>query len=304
MGLTLVTGPTQEPLTLENAKLHARIDTDDDDKLCMEFIRAARRWVETQTHRAIITSTWDYAVDWNWPLTQDGLQKIRLPLNPVASITSITYQDGLSPNPTLAAADYTAVLRDFNSYIVPAYNVEWDTVRCVPEAITVRFVAGEAVGSVDSALLMAITMLFTHLYERRDVATEKGLDGNSIRHRGPGLTVPEGGGRIVSIGERRQRVVFQQATITQDAAGEPDKTWTTIATQWALVAPLRGRERQNASETMAEVTTRIVTRNNSTVSALSPGDRATWSGHTYDIKAVIARDHRRSELEILAVEHL
>ncbi len=108
----------------------------------------------------------------------------------------------------------------------------------------------------------------------------------------------------MSIGERRQRVVFQRATVTQDDFGEPDQTWTTLATQWALVAPLKGTERRNANEIMAEVTTRIVTRNNSTISGLAPDDRATWSGHTYDIKAVIPRDHRRSELEILAVEHL
>jgi len=175
MGLTLVTGPAQEPLTLEQAKLHARIDTDDDDKLIVELIKAARRWVETQTHRALITSTWDYSVDWNWPINNIGQQKIRLPINPVASITSIVYQDGTSPDPTLAAADYTAVLGDFNSYIVPAYNVEWPTTRCVPEAATVRFIAGQAVGAVDPALLMGVTMLFTHLYERRDAAVEKAL---------------------------------------------------------------------------------------------------------------------------------
>ena len=175
MTLRIVTPATQEPLTLENAKLHARIDTDDDDKLCVELIKAARRWVETQTHRALVTSTWDYSVDWSWPLTQAGLQKIRLPINPVQSITSITYQDGSSPNPTLAASDYAAVLGDFDSYIVAAYNVEWGTTLCVPEAATVRFVAGQAVGSLDPALLMAVTMLFTHLYERRDAATEKAL---------------------------------------------------------------------------------------------------------------------------------
>ncbi len=108
----------------------------------------------------------------------------------------------------------------------------------------------------------------------------------------------------MSIGERRQRVVFQRATVTQDAFGEPDKTWTNLATQWAMVQELKGAERRAANETMAEVTTRIVTRNNSTLTSLAPGDRATWSGHTYDIKAVVPRDHRRSELEILAVEHL
>ena len=108
----------------------------------------------------------------------------------------------------------------------------------------------------------------------------------------------------MSIGERRQRVVFQRATAAQDAFGEPDQTWATLATRWALVQPLRGAERRNANETMAEVSTRIVTRNDSVMNTLTPGDRATWSGRTYDIKAVIARDHRRQQLEILAVEHL
>ena len=108
----------------------------------------------------------------------------------------------------------------------------------------------------------------------------------------------------MSVGERRMRVVFQTATVTQDAFGEPDQTWTTLATQWSLVQEMRGAERYSAHQIKEELTTRIVTRNNSTIAALSAGDRATWSGHTYDIKAVIPRDHRRSELEILAVEHL
>jgi len=108
----------------------------------------------------------------------------------------------------------------------------------------------------------------------------------------------------VSIGERRQRVAFQTASVARDAFGEPDQTWTTLATQWALVKPLSGSERTRANEIHGEITTRIVTRNNSTMDSLNPGDRATWDGRTYDIKAVIHRDHRRSELEILAVEHL
>ena len=108
----------------------------------------------------------------------------------------------------------------------------------------------------------------------------------------------------MSIGERRQRVAFQTATVTQDAYGEPDQTWTTLATQWAMVKPMSGSERTRANEIQADLTTRIVTRNNSTMDSLSPGDRATWDGRTYDIRAVIHRDHRRKELEILAVEHI
>ena len=107
----------------------------------------------------------------------------------------------------------------------------------------------------------------------------------------------------MSIGERRQRVVFQRATVTQSASGEPVQTWATLCTSWALVQPLRGRERFQAMEVQAEVDTRIVTRNRTALAALSPGDRATWSGRTFDIRSVIHRDHRRHELELMCTEH-
>ena len=108
----------------------------------------------------------------------------------------------------------------------------------------------------------------------------------------------------MSIGERRQRVTFQRATETQDDYGEPDQAWSNLCTSWALVQPMKGGERTAINEVHANVTTRIVTRNRSELSALSPKDRATWDGRTYDIRAVIHRDHRRKELELLCEEHL
>lgn len=108
----------------------------------------------------------------------------------------------------------------------------------------------------------------------------------------------------MSIGERRFRVVFQRAAEAQDAFGEPDQTWTNLCTSWALIQPLKGRERNAASQVHAELDTRIVTRNRSDLSALGPGDRATWNGHTYDIRSVAFRDHRQVDLEIMAQEHL
>ena len=176
-GLQLVTGPTQEPLTLEQAKLHARIDTDDDDKLIMPIITAARQWIEGQTRRALVTQTWDYEIDYGWPYTQSGIPTIVIPKNPVQSITSITYQDnaGTSPQPTLASSQYTVVNRKHRTYIVPAYDVTWPDIRCVPACVTIRFVAGEAIGSVPEQLIEAMKLLVTHFYERRDLTTEKQL---------------------------------------------------------------------------------------------------------------------------------
>lgn len=107
----------------------------------------------------------------------------------------------------------------------------------------------------------------------------------------------------MSIGERRHRVVFQRATVTQDAYGEPDKTWTTLCTSWGLVQPMKGKEMFSANQIQSDVDHRIVTRYRSELSSLGPGDRATWSGRTFDIRSVIWRDHQMSELEILATVH-
>ena len=175
MALSVVTGPTQEPVTLAEAKLHARDDTDDDDQLIMALITTAREWIEGQTKRALVTQTWDWDIDWGWPYMQNGVPTLDFPINPVSSVTSITYDDGSSPRATLSASDYTAVTRTHGSYIVPAYSVTWPTLRCVPNAITVRFVAGQAIDEVPKQLTQALKMLVTHMYERRDLAMEKQL---------------------------------------------------------------------------------------------------------------------------------
>lgn len=169
MALTLITGPTTEPITVDELKEHLRIDGDDDDAYILSCIKAARVWFEGQTKRGIITQTWDYSIDFDWPW-KHGQRWIDLPLNPVASVTSITYvnEAASSPLPTLAAADYDVVARQHGSYIVPAYNVTWAAVRAVPNAVIVRFVVGEATAPDD--VKMALMVLAGHYYENRETA--------------------------------------------------------------------------------------------------------------------------------------
>ena len=171
MSLTLVTAPTSEPVTLQAAKDHLRLDIDDDDSLILSLITAARQWIEGQTKRSLISQVWDQKIDGNWPWKHGG-PRIELQKNPVISVSSITYVSGASPNPTLGTDQYTAVTRNYGSYIVPAYGVTWPTVRCVPDAITVRFTAGYS--TVPEPLKHAILMLVAHWYERRE-ATESSV---------------------------------------------------------------------------------------------------------------------------------
>lgn len=169
MALTLVTDVTEEPVQLEEQKLHLRIDTADDDRYINLCLVAARQWVEGQTKRGLLTQTWDYTIDNGWPWSR-GRHRIDLPLNPVASVTSINYVDTNGASQLLASSEYTVAARTHGSYIVEAYDVEWPDVRCVPDAITVRFVAGES--DVPAELHQAIMILAGHYYENRETGAD------------------------------------------------------------------------------------------------------------------------------------
>lgn len=166
MALTLVTDVTDEPVSLEETKEHLRLDITADDAYVADCITAARVWVEGQTKRALMPKTYDYKIDYNWPWKY-GTRRIDFPLNPVTSVTSITYVDSNGASQTLASNQYTVAARAHDSYIVEAYDVDWPDVRSVPEAITVRFVVGDS-SNVPDELRRAILFLAGHYYEFRE----------------------------------------------------------------------------------------------------------------------------------------
>lgn len=168
MGLTLITGPTTEPVTLEEAKQHLRVDVADDDGLIAGYVLAARRWVETQTG-PLMNQTWDYTLDRTWPMV-GSYYTIRLPYSPCSSVTSVSYVDEDGASQTLSAALYQSVLDAPVPYITKAYNASWPTVRDVPAAITVRAVYGYGAhpGSVPDPLRQAILLMVGQFYEHRE----------------------------------------------------------------------------------------------------------------------------------------
>jgi len=156
MSLTIVTDVTSEPVSLDELKAHLRLDIDDDDAYLSGCLTAARQWVEGQTKKALMPRTYDYEIDWGWP-TKHGIFWIDLPVNPVTSVTSISYVDN-SGSQTLASSQYSVKARAHGSFIVEAYNVSWPTVRSVPGAVTVRFAAGDA-DNIPNPLHRAILFL-------------------------------------------------------------------------------------------------------------------------------------------------
>jgi uncharacterized phiE125 gp8 family phage protein len=165
MGLSLVTAPTSEPLTLTEAKDHCRVDSNDDDGLIAGYILAARRWVEGQIHRAIMPQTWLYTIDWDWPMYR-GEQQIVLPLPPLSAVNTISYVDLSGNTQTLGVGQYVVTTDRPKGTIFPAYDVTWPSVRDQRNAITVSFVTGEQ--NPPDELRHAILMLIGHFYENRE----------------------------------------------------------------------------------------------------------------------------------------
>lgn len=63
MKLKLTVVPTVEPVSLEEAKDHLRVDSADDNVLITSLITTARRFIESQTGKALIDQTWELRLD-------------------------------------------------------------------------------------------------------------------------------------------------------------------------------------------------------------------------------------------------
>lgn len=136
MGLTLIEAPSEEPVSLEEAKLHCRIDGNDEDLLLTRLIASARRQAEHITGRALITQ--------KWRLTLDGFDAgpIHLPKPRLQSVESLSYVDPDGVSYTLDASDYRVTNDSTIGCVLPAYGAAWPQSRRAPGAVTVVFTAG------------------------------------------------------------------------------------------------------------------------------------------------------------------
>ena len=145
--LRLVTPPTREIVTLDEAKNHLmpRISHTDEDVWITEQIRRARVRVENACGIACFTQTWELKLD-------RFLPRIHLPRFPLASVTSITYLDTAGATQTWACSNYTVDTTSNPGRIYPAYACYYPVPYSVPLPITITYVAGYT--SVDDDALI------------------------------------------------------------------------------------------------------------------------------------------------------
>ncbi len=154
-GLTLVTPPSIEPLSLSETKLYLRVSTTSEDSLITGLITAAREIAESYTKRSFITQTWMLSYDHFVP------RKVFLPRGPVQSVTSvnIVHRD--------------SSVQSFTSYYVSALGdvVVFDAIPLGHEIqVTYQAGYGAAETNVPQPLLTGMLSHIADMYENRSMS--------------------------------------------------------------------------------------------------------------------------------------
>lgn len=171
MGLVLVEGPTEEPISLAQAKIHLRADYDDDDTLISALIVAARQLAENNMRRAIMPQTWHLSLD-AFPVAG-----IVLPRPPLISVTSVSYLDSAGDRQVLAGGGYRVQTSALEAAVRPLYGQCWPSARRDAESVQVEYRAGYSdADAVPAAIKQWLMLCIGTWYANRESATGSKLE--------------------------------------------------------------------------------------------------------------------------------
>lgn len=164
MGIKIITPPSVEPIFLEEAKQHLRVDGNDDDILIMSLIKQAREWCEDFQNRKYITQTLELVLD-TFP---NGNAIVFNSISPVQKVESIKYYDENRQEYLFDESNYIADLDGFVNRVVLNRGKHWPIVELQSvNAVRVRAVVGygDNGDKVPEAIKWAIILQMKLLYD-------------------------------------------------------------------------------------------------------------------------------------------
>jgi uncharacterized phiE125 gp8 family phage protein len=167
MNLRLITAPAAEPVSVETAKLHLRVDGTADDVLIAAYLKSARELGEGLARRAFVTQTLELVIN-EWP--SGGI--LKLPRPPLQSVTSVKYLDVDKVEHTWT--DYVVDERSEPGAII--FKSFPSDALFESGAIAVRFVAGYgAAAAVPGVFVQGVLLSAAHWYENREAVMDTQL---------------------------------------------------------------------------------------------------------------------------------
>jgi len=179
MPMQLITPPAGEPVSLQEAKAHLRVDFDDDDGLIQTLIAAARQAAETITNRQLMSARWKLVMDSfpgpslmgvpaGQPFSLPG-HAILIHKSPVLNVVSINYLDMAGVLQSMPASNYTVDAACEPARITPVFGQIWPIALPQIGAVSVTFDAGYgAAASVPEGIKSWIKLRVGSLYAHRE----------------------------------------------------------------------------------------------------------------------------------------
>jgi len=163
---SLVAAPAENPVTLVEAKDFMVVEFTDDDALITSLIAAAASHLDGYSGilgRALINQTWrqDFSC---------FQSRLRLPLSPFQSISSIQYYDDDNALQTLSSALYSAYEDHLGPYVERVSGASWPSTYDRANAVQVTYLVGYgAANAVPESIKTVIKMIVAELYENRAI---------------------------------------------------------------------------------------------------------------------------------------
>jgi len=159
-------------VSVNDVKSFLRLDdvSSEEDILIEALINSATDIVSGITGRTLLTQTYKIYLD-KLPTTD-----LLLPVAPVISISSITYQDSNNATQTLDSSLYYLDNKALGPTLSRAYNQTFPTTYPEKNAVTITLSAGYGSGSsVPETIRHCIKLIVAHFYERREFSWSNGL---------------------------------------------------------------------------------------------------------------------------------
>lgn len=177
ISLVVIEPPKLKPISLDEAKVHLRVDHDDEDskiELLIDTAVASLDGPDGWLGRCLINQTLELRLN-GFSHEREGIlcDAISLPCPPLldAATVNVEYTAMDGNNQSVAPADFRVIRAGSNSkaMIVPAYGKSWPRARCELEAVRIRYQAGYGATSADvpAPIRSAMLLHIGHLYENR-----------------------------------------------------------------------------------------------------------------------------------------
>jgi uncharacterized phiE125 gp8 family phage protein len=156
--------PASEPVPLDTARAHLRVEHAEEDELIQGYVSAARSYAESYMGRALLAGLWELTMD---AFPRAG-KAIRIPRPPLIEVEEVAYASASSGWVVLAPGAYEWGGDDDLGWVVPV-DGRWPTARSVPGAVRVRFRCGYPDPAfIPREVTQAILFTVAHFYANRE----------------------------------------------------------------------------------------------------------------------------------------